>query len=1100
MIDKICRDYDVNTEQAEALDIKINTGLKAGAGSGKTRVLAKRFFKILKEAPLIDIDSIVAITFTRKAAVEMKERIRLEIYREIKKEHDRDLKLKWKKLRDLITTANIDTIHGFCTSVIRDNFASAGIDPAFTLIEEADSAVKLQEFTEEAITEYLENTANDSKVNHVLDKYGTVTLVSGNLRDDIIRLYFSIRGHGDFEKEMEKWKDSSCNELTSMAVSLLINLHEKYKDFKNKNNVLDFNDLEIMTEKLLENHGIKERYFQRFRYFLVDEFQDVNPIQERILSGLTEQNGIIPPGRLFIVGDRKQSIYGFRGANYKIFDTVCEKIDKNGTVKYLSNCYRSTANIVDTVNMIFEKLIDPFEKLHLPFTDKGEELKVQLVTWKRDELSRKSKWDTIKKLLPDDKHKEILKREFQLTGEDEGNSHDKKDYQGAIVAGIVEKLTGEYRDEKGGFTCKDIAILLRSRTNLKSIEHAMRVRNIPCCVIGGLGFWEKDEIIDIMSLYKYIFNPSDSISFLSVLRSPLMGFSDDMIFTLLEGYDGTKPLMSYLKDLSESSPVAMRAYNLFTKCLKLKGTLNSYELIKRLCDETNYGEILLSLQEGEQKYRNLEKLFSLVMDFERKNIYNPGELPMYLELMEDHGGMNEEAFIDTEDSDSVKIMTVHASKGLEFDAVIIPDMDRKIDWIVRRDKPLFFYDEEKGIISTGVKDEENPDYQAFYERQILKENNDSRRIFYVAATRAKRYLAFVGENQESPEKDEPSLNTFMIQMKWALKDRIVSTMEHTDGKSFISSPPLPSYPPDFATEAIKELKKKGYDGEIIKPYESPPTGSINISMYQKYLTCPRLYYFQYLARLEPDHTELQEEDLYGDKKTDARLRGNVVHEILSHLNSLSDRDMNEKIEKLIKEEVSKHKEDYISEDEIRKYIVNYFDIEKNLRKERKGKYLKSFYEFRFSVPLYGNILLNGIADRVDLYENNGQIEVFIIEYKTDTVRNINDIKEKIDFYRKQLYSYMYALGKMTFREAFKTEVKKSYIYILQRGLYEEIEKDDRGIEELGEELVKSSGLLLGREDFNEYKCNVSGMCPMCDYKTLCDRLRFIGAPGALVKD
>ncbi len=1088
MIDKICRDYDVNTEQAEALDIKINTGLKAGAGSGKTRVLAKRFFKILKEAPLIEIDSIVAITFTRKAAVEMKERIRLEIYREIKKEHDRDLKLKWKKLRDLITTANIDTIHGFCTSIIRDNFASAGIDPAFTLIEETDSAVKLQEFAEEAIEEYLENTDHDGTVNHVLDKYGTATFVSGKLRDDIIRLYFSIRGHGAFEKEMEKWKDSSCNELASMAISLLINLHEKYKDFKNKKNVLDFNDLEIMTEKLLENHGIKERYFQRFRYFLVDEFQDVNPIQERILSGLTEKDGTIPPGRLFIVGDHKQSIYGFRGANYKIFDRVCEKINKNGTVKYLSNCYRSTANIVDTVNMIFEKLIEPFEKLQLPFSDNGKELKVQLITWKKDELSRKSKWDTIKKLLADDKHKEILKRELQLTGEDEGNSHNKKDYQGAIVAGLVQKLTGEYRDEKGGFTCKDIAILLRSRTNLKSIEHALRARNIPCCVIGGLGFWEKEEIIDIMSLYKYIFNPSDSISFLSVLRSPLMSFSDNMIYTLLEGYDSRKSLMSYLEEFSESSPVAMRAYNLFTKCLKLKGTLNSYELIKRLCDETNYGEILLSLQDGEQKYRNLEKLFSLVMDFERKNIYNPGELPMYLELMEDNGGMNEEAFIDTEDSDSVKIMTVHASKGLEFDAVIIPDMDRKIDWIVRRDRPLFFYDEEKGIIWAAIKDEENPDYEAFYERQILKENNDSRRIFYVAATRAKRYLAFVGENQESPEKDEPSLNTFMIQMKWALKDRVVNTMEHTDGKSFISSPPLPSYPPDFATEAIKNLKNKGHDGGIIKPYVSASSGSINISMYQKYLTCGRLYYFQYLARLEPDDGDGQEEGLYGDKKTDARLRGNVVHEILSHLNSFSDRDMNEKIEKLIKEEISKNKEDYISEDEIRKYIVNYFDIEKNLRKERKGKYLKSFYEFRFSVPLEGNILLNGVADRVDIYENNGAIEAVIIEYKTDTVRNIEDIKEKIDFYRKQLYAYMYAIEKITFREGFKTEVKKSYIYFLQRGLYGEIGKDHGHIEELRKELLESSEMLLGRKDFDEYIYRKSGICPGCDYRTLCEKI------------
>ncbi|MCX7843730.1 MAG: UvrD-helicase domain-containing protein [Clostridia bacterium] len=204
---------------------------------------------------------------------------------------------KWTGFRDFITIANINTIHGFCASLIKDNFALLGLDPGFGILEEVDSKTKLMQLAQKIIEEYLLEPGNTQIADAVLNAYSSSIVTSGELSEDIIAAYKNAR-EKDFE--LSKLRDLTIsrhkaasdvegqgggevppglNELEIMAAELILKLHERYKTFKEKEAVLDFNDLELLADKLLENEDIRNRYFQLFRYFLVDEFQDVNQIR-----------------------------------------------------------------------------------------------------------------------------------------------------------------------------------------------------------------------------------------------------------------------------------------------------------------------------------------------------------------------------------------------------------------------------------------------------------------------------------------------------------------------------------------------------------------------------------------------------------------------------------------------------------------------------------------------------------------------------------------------------------------------------------------------------------------------------------------------------
>lgn len=1073
MVRSVLIEEDLSQEQLKALDISKNVVLRAGAGSGKTRVLTKRYIKLLSDVAGIKIDDIVAITFTRKAAAEMKERIRKEI--ELLCKLDEDGK-KWTVFRDSLIFANIDTIHGFCEKMIRDNFVEASVDPKFSIMDEGEVSTAVKKIAGIAIDEVINDKNNKYMLETALKKYPSKIFTGKMFQSEVISLYFRMKEAGLSVEDIKLSFDSdeSTKAMENLALIILEKIEENYKAFKSSKNLLDFNDLEIIALRLLSNDIIRNDYFERYRYILVDEFQDTNHLQKEIILKLTEKDGKIPNGKLFIVGDIKQSIYGFRGTDFRIFDEFCRKIEVDGKVLNLSNCYRSTKNIISTVNGVFKNLIDPYEELkYQSFADEGP--KVELITYKKDDIvnEKNERYKKIKQLLKDDDNKGKLN---ELLMEDGALANSRKDFQGKIIAGRILKLVGE------GFEYKDIAVLLRSRSSLKSIEGALADCGIPYCIIGGIGFWDKREIIDIISVYKLAFDTSDEIALLTALRSPIFGFSDDDLFAFMNMYNGESAddLLETLKRFSsmfgDDKWVIKRACNILDKISKMNGIYSPYEIFKMILKITDYKKLLISLPNGYQKFRNVEKLESIIKSFEEKGILDPKDLIEYLDALKESSGLDSEAFLDTEESNAVKIMTIHSSKGLEFDAVIIPDMDKATDGISVRKAPLFVLDEEGYIFGIGVNDDGDLDksanslYKEEYDKYLEKENMESRRLFYVASTRAKKFLAFIGQMKDNVDDiDEDSkLNSFMKQLLFAIKDGC-SNIDYIDGSC------LQSYAenkPDYAKELDKNVNKMKLFGELIDKIPLNVKGNVSVTAYIDYLTCPVLYYYKCIASLDDKYVGSDEnsDDIYSenDGKISALERGTIIHKILETLDDDDYIDVSS-----------------VNDESIKRYIDNYYMLKDEHRKKINGRLLKRLKEYKFRVPINDNINLNGVIDRIDIYENDGNIEAYIFDYKTNKIDSDDDLEKMARHYTPQIHLYSYVLRRLKTISGFSPILKGAFLYFLDVGKYVEVDISDLYVMETLGKICEAVPFLLGAKGIEEYVKRKSEYCSMCLYNKIC---------------
>lgn len=1110
MLKDLCEIYGVNEEQARALDININTALRAGAGSGKTRVLTKRFVRCLLENPTWTLDNIVAITFTRKAATEMKDRVRKELSDRASKIDNVIEKKRLSNIRMQISNSNIDTIHGFCGKILRDHFAFLGIDPEFSIMEEVDKSVLLSEIADGVIRSFIENEENEVIVKFIVESFSTV-FFTGQLKQGILSAYGAMREKGiDVRNFCQEFKTDGIENtdpitvLQSTALILINNLDNEYRAYKNKENLMDFNDLETLSESLLRNDEIRTSYFSRFKTIMVDEFQDVNPLQKKILDHLILEQGNIPAGRLFIVGDHKQSIYGFRGSDYRVFEQACSEISGCGKVEFLNNCYRSTNSIIGSVNSVFSQLLSPYEKLRHPGAGSSNDRKVELITWEKGLLKEnkpKTRWDLAKNLLLTEESKGELKCALEAEYQDTLVAG-KKDYQGDVISGVIQKLTTE------GFLYRDIAILLRSRTSLSEIENSLTRKDIPYCVLGGIGFWDRQEIGDILSLYKLVFFPDDRLSLFTVLRSPIFGFSDDLLLTLSilmrkQMIKNLSELMAvFAETVSDDNRLLVkRAANIFASLLPMDGVLNSQELLNKIIVITAYDEILAALPQGEKKLRNIEKLIRIVEEFEAKGIYSARELLQYLEVLKESSGMDGEAFLDNEDSNAVKILTIHASKGLEFRAVLIPDMDRPLDSQTKRAKPLFFIDEQKGLIAMGLDENQkfnenaNPEYARFYEDKLLRELEDSRRLFYVAATRAKEYLGLIGEKQEvGSEEDVIAQNSFMKQLVWAMnKVGSVEYISSVDAMSVVAKQErLSVYPPPFI-EGIKKLTAidmaEDAVNQRLESCQRQEEGNISISSWMKFRDCPRRFYLENLVGLqEKREVQFLEEQTYSTFKMNAADFGSLLHAFLEEvdildLNKSGFKDNTSEIAAAIDIKLS-----HADRELFEKSVKGFIEIEVKRQKEDKGTLVASLKEFGFRVPLADGINLTGFIDRVDIFERDGQFTASIIDYKSNRLNDSHGADEKALNYKEQLLSYAWALNQIPFFNGKKVNVEEVLLYFLNKGEVVSIDLEKEEIEGVVKTLVSSTPWILGSKSLSDFQCYKSEKCNWCLCKKYCKDL------------
>ncbi|MDQ3606047.1 MAG: UvrD-helicase domain-containing protein, partial [Gemmatimonadota bacterium] len=824
-------------------------GLSAGAGSGKTSVLVERFLSLVDEgsAP----GEILAVTFTEKAAAEMKERI----VRRFEERGD-------DAGRRQTEAAYISTIHGLCARLLRENPLAARLDPGFGVMDaltrgiflddalealyedpwfrEAserfgidertgypllfvlirDAALRPREFGTDAPAE-----AAFTPEQHVaeamrrLDAWaasewerarGRVVAVAelvppmrvGGARHgpmhgemcDVLRemesaaevepalaqRFLACAGFtgsvrkdpaiGDVRVAFDTAKpifkalaelDRAAEEALERGVIAPLKagiyrcaarLREGYDAAKRARSLLDFEDLQARALDLLEDDGVRREYGARFRHILLDEAQDTNPVQMRLIDRLRDGGAA-----LFAVGDVKQAIYGFRGAEVSLFGGLCEDAGA-GRMSLVDN-FRSRSEVLELVNAVGERLWESgpvrFEGLApgLPYPVAVSGPRLELCCFTKSELERPGGEAT------KESAEEVRLREGARFGR----------WIRDAVQGTAERAPLEVYDARAKamrpLRYGDIAILTRTRTGVPAYEQSLSEAGVPYVKDGGRGFFEGLEIQDVLNALRTLLNPLDDAVLLAVLRSPMFAWRDADLVRLRRSAEG-RPLWRALE--AGFAPVEPRsvadAYRTLAGLRDWSGFVPPAVLVERVLDATGYRAALLQTSRGRPQVANLGKL----VEFARACAGMDGpSLPRFVErasLAERHLADEGDAAVAATEDDVVTLATIHGAKGLEWPVVILPGLDT--DFAGSRTGSTFSAPDGALLVEPRGDDDSpvRPLSHSFLRSRIReREEAEARRIFYVALTRAREYLVLSGQ-AGYPKK--PNAERFAKPIDW----------------------------------------------------------------------------------------------------------------------------------------------------------------------------------------------------------------------------------------------------------------------------------------------------------------------------------------------
>ena len=608
----------LNDKQYEAV---INTEgpclVIAGAGSGKTKVLTHKIAYLIGEKNVLPWN-ILAITFTNKAANEMKERIT-------------------NLVGDAAKDIWMGTFHSICVRILRKFIDRIGFETSFIIFDTSDQRTMIK------------GCLKDLGIDDKMFTDRIVQAEISNAKNQMLEpAQYTVRANGDFRKEK------------------IATVYELYQKRLKENNAIDFDDIINYTIKILmENPDVLEYYTNKFQYVLVDEYQDTNKAQFTLVTMLASKHGNIT-----VVGDNDQGIYSFRGAD--ISNILNFEKDFPGTkIIKLEQNYRCTGNILKAANAVI----------------KNNEVKYKKELWTENDKGN-------------------LPKVYSAQ-----NEYDEASY-------IVDQI--EHLKRQEGYAYSDFAILYRMNTQSRAIEDILRRESVPYKIVGGLKFYERKEIKDIISYLRLIQNPSDNLSLKRIINEPKRGIGK----TSLENIEKTAEEngVSMYEVIKDADQYGLNRVYLnsreFINCMEelkaKKDDLTISELIEQTLKKSGYTKALEEENtiEAENRVQNLDEFLTVAMEFEEESADNT--LSDFLE------GITLSSDIDNmeETEDTVTLMTLHSAKGLEFPVVFLVGM-------------------EEGIF---------PGYKSIGEPKELEEE---RRLCYVGITRAKKQLFLTCSKQRT---------------------------------------------------------------------------------------------------------------------------------------------------------------------------------------------------------------------------------------------------------------------------------------------------------------------------------------------------------------
>ncbi len=811
------------TDQAERdLAIRWTDGpvlVEAGAGTGKTHLLVQRILHLLRTQD-VRLGQIAAITFTVKAAAELRGRVRAGLADALSKDGlNPDERGRFREAMEEIDRAPISTIHSFAMGLLRERPMAAGLgpgagdvdmpgyeelrdrlwrewlgerltkgDPALELFLVLGFGLRDLEMVRNAMLDSPElregfpkaegKSLHEIKASIIeaferwkafgeancpdpADKgFAQIAGVEDwvmNLSDDGVpdlqrviwndapklngrlgstKVWGGVetrRAFYDLYKQfLAEAADAAGGEILGGVVSSLMNFVERLERAVREEGILDYQSILYFTAKLLrEDAEVREYFHGRYRFFLVDEFQDTDPLQVELIFSLAadeyapgEWEGVkLGGGKLFLVGDPKQSIYRFRRADIAIYHRVKEIVEKapDSRVITISQNFRSAPGVTEWVNGVFSRVI-------------------------RKNASIQPEYSPLQAFREEKGPRVRILTDPGLENGEKDTADERRKREAACLAGAIKKMVEEEQPviaPKAGverpLRYGDIAILFRTRTAHADFEEAFRRLDISVSSEGGRGFYETIEVAAAGAVLRAVIHPGDPLALAAALRSPLYGFSDvDLArWRIYPPGDPRHP-----EKLAEAVEEIREMH-------ERRNGRSARGVMEEIFRRTQAHALFLSAFYGEQRVANLLKLLDVAFEYERGGVRGVDEFGAFLgrQLKQGKEAQEAEAGLTDGDEDHVRFMTIHAAKGLEFPAVAMVDLSGG----ERNDPPASIADRAGGRLFLNVGRDSRrlrtSGFGAALEHEKEIEEAERKRLLYVAATRARDFLiwpAFTG--------------------------------------------------------------------------------------------------------------------------------------------------------------------------------------------------------------------------------------------------------------------------------------------------------------------------------------------------------------------
>ena len=1124
--------------QLAALEHNHHISLTANAGSGKTFVLAKRYVKIAySEGGLLK--NIVAITFTDKAASELYKKIVGEIDRKINLSVDKNERFIYEKMRRHLVSANISTIHSFCSEVLHSFPVEADLDANFTTIDEQLSDELIELSVSEVIkSSFDQSNANDAvlylvrilgSINNLSKELRTLlknrkTLLSlneniysktveeiasyfydcaidfsnrilsftakrfisslSNINQAVLEIDSSNEIAVQITPLISKLKKSSTPEeffavvhkikdimlvkgskvrtqkylskaeyessdkytveeifsfykyividtdhrkreleLAEFGKNMMVvffSALENYERKKKENGYLDFEDILIKTKNLLENKYVKAQLISKYKYIMVDEYQDTNEIQYNIILPILDH---LKSGNLFIIGDDKQSIYKFRDAELEVFNRTRNDISNvagSECILTLPDSFRMSPEICAFVNYTFSKIFDKPNPLF-------NEVKYSEIICATKPDANNSKGE-IELLCPINEENDSI----------ENAPADRLNPEAELVAKKILEIKNSFKN-KVKLDWSDIAVLTRKRKHFAQLEKAFVRYNIPYSVIGGRGFFQNQIVADVYNFLSFLLDQNNDLALVGILRSPFFMLSDSELYTisLQKGFTFFEKLNSAINTNEKLKDILFK----LNEYLRLINNAQITILLRKIFEDTAYLATVSSKRNGKQILSNLEKLIRISDNFNRTGLKNLYDLVEYLKDSIENDKDFSQAEVSYE-TDTVNIITLHQAKGLEFKAVFLFKSNEKLETKSIKSKNVTV-DKKFGLLTKLPVD--NNYFDEYGCAPVVGINNlienkkeiaELKRLFYVGVTRAINYLYISAEKIEGMNNSNSFIGLLSgaidigesncIKIKYAQKILDLNDLDNNrtvrDIELNIPVVNKINIEPEFSnTKKENQVPKK----LLVKNISDLPEGEIiSATKMAVYNQCPLKYQFTYNFGLNylqnqfgnfgidimnnktaPDEYSQFEETDNDDNvnyKSKARFKGTAIHKLLQI-------GIDEKIDKEFVKSVICNSEEVknIKEENIEELILDISTDINNLLKSSVYLKLNSHQNFKNEYEVYlkeKDYYLYGIIDKLIITD-----EIIIVDYKTDDIPE-KQIFKRAEEYFKQLTFYCFIVS------------------------------------------------------------------------------------------